>query len=234
VTHCFRYPALLRYQLSSLVLWQPPPEVHVTMTVFYTEEDQDTKELLEWFGNLHLPNVVWKWWPLPVLQLCRRSIGRNLAAQASQADWVWFTDADYWFARRCWLMFPEPSAIDHPLIYPVTIRKHQSHALGDQAVERARPAEGLVRLSPREFIACRIRRAIGGVQIVKGDWCRAHGYLPDNRKAQKPAQSAAFTRCRQDRVFRKALGSAGLPVKLPGVYRIRHSKAGRHHPGLCL
>jgi len=89
VTHCYRYATLLRHQLSSLVLGPPPPGVQVTATVCHTPEDEETTRALAWFGRQESPGVTWNWLPLPTAELCRRSIGRNRAALATQADWVW-------------------------------------------------------------------------------------------------------------------------------------------------
>ena len=50
VSHCWRYSHLLAYQLSSL-LNHPPQHVDVVMTVFYSEEDEATTQLLAFFAE---------------------------------------------------------------------------------------------------------------------------------------------------------------------------------------
>ena len=87
VSHCWNYSHMLVRQLSSLVLF-PPTRAAVTMTVFYSEEDKDTVRLLETFAGREVAGVTWNWNALPKEQLFRRSIGRNMAAQQTEADWV--------------------------------------------------------------------------------------------------------------------------------------------------
>ncbi len=232
VTHCYRYATLLRHQLSSLVQGPPPDGVQVTATVCHTPEDDETTQALAWFGTLAVPGVTWNWMPLPMAELCRRSIGRNRAALATQADWVWFCDADYWFTPACWEAFTRLGGTKARLIFPREVMGHRSHDLGDACIQRARETEGLVSVPVSEFEPERMRRAIGGIQIVSGDYCREHGYLKNSRRAQQPR--AEWKRTHEDVWFRRELGGGGLPVNLPGVHRIRHGQAGRMVPGLIL
>lgn len=234
VTHCFQYPTLLRYQLSSLLLSPPPPDVQIKMTVFFTEEDALTTKVLTWFAQQKGPGVLWNWHPLPVLHLCRRSIGRNLAALSTNADWVWFTDADYWFATDCWKALASLPSNGQKLIFPRFVMTQQDHEMGDRAIESDSNGEGIITADHSEFSPRRMRRAIGGIQIVSGDTCRERGYLPNHRRAQKPTQEPVFAKNHADVWFRKEFGVPAHPVDLPGVYRIRHSKVGRLVPGLIL
>ncbi len=100
VSHCWNYSHFLVYQLSSLAL-SPPTRAEVTMTVFYCEEDQRTRELLEHFSGVHVEGVTWNWQKLPKGLLFRRAVGRNQAALATRADWIWFTDCDTLFRQGC-------------------------------------------------------------------------------------------------------------------------------------
>lgn len=234
VTHCFRYPTLLRYQLSSLQLSPPPPGIQITATVFYSEEDTGTSDTLKWFAQQKAPGVHWDWRNLPVLSLCRRSIGRNIAALSTTADWVWFTDADYWFSTECWQALSSIDPQRLALIYPRIVMTHAEHSMGDRAIETALKSEGLVSTDLSDFFPRPMKRAIGGIQIVSGDTCRERGYLPNHRRAQLPTQQPVFEKNHADVWFRKDLGMPGLAVDLPGVYRIRHSNAGRLVPGLVL
>ena len=233
VTHCYRYPSLLRYQLSSLVLW-PPAGMTVTMTVFYTKEDEPTAAALSGFVEQCVSGVCWKWWPLPVLELCRRSIGRNLAALATEADWVWFCDADYWFGAECWDALTGVGDLEAALIYPREVLTHRTHELGDACIQQSLSTQGLLQADRSEFEPRRMRRAIGGIQLARGEVCRSLGYLTDSRRAQSPALLPEFTRCKEDVWFRRSLNAKGVALDIPGVYRIRHSKAGRNTPGLLL
>lgn len=232
VTHCYRYATLLRHQLSSLVLRPPPPGVQVTATVCHTPEDEETTRAVAWFAQQSVAGVRWNGQPLPRAELCRRSIGRNRAALATLADWVWFCDADYWFTTECWEAFARLGSTDAKLIYPREVNGHRSHDLGDACIQRAREAEGLVSVDVSEFEPERMNRAIGGIQIVSGDYCREHGYLKNSRRAQQPR--SVWERTHEDVWFRRELGHSGVPVDLPGVYRIRHGQAGRMVPGLIL
>ena len=232
VTHCYRYATLLRHQLSSLVLGPPPPGVQVTATVFHTLEDEETTRAVAWFAQQEVTGVQWNGQPLPTAELCRRSIGRNRAAMATQADWVWFSDADYWFTTGCWEAFRRLDDTDARLIYPREVNGHRSHDLGDACIQRARETEGLVSVAASEFEPERMNRAIGGIQIARGSYCRENGYLKDIRRAQQPRSE--WRRTHEDVWFRRELGNSGVPVDLPGVYRIRHGQAGRMVPGLTL
>lgn len=233
VTHCYRYASLLRYQLSSFELY-PLEGVKVTATVFYTSSDCPTSSVLEWFGNRSVQGVTWNWRELPVRELCKRSLGRNRAALESEADWVWFCDADHWFTGECWKAFKKVNVMGAPLIFPAIVNKHRTHGLGDECISHALRTPGLLAADPVEFEPTKMGRAIGGIQIVSGDFCRSQGYLRDSKQAQQPMAEAIWVSTREDWWFRKQLGTPGVPVNLPGVYRIRHSKAGRSSPGLTL
>ncbi|MCX6854905.1 MAG: glycosyltransferase [Verrucomicrobia bacterium] len=234
VSHCFRYPTLLRYQLSSLVLWPPPDGTQVTATVFFTEEDAETTAVLRWFAQRTVPGVVWNWQELPVLRLCRRSIGRNLAALTTKADWVWFCDADYWFKTECWTKLVTVNEKDGPLIFPKHVLTQREHALGDLTIEGATQNLGIVSANAEEFEPRRMNRAIGGIQIVRGEFCREKGYLPNDDRAQCPTREAIFEKNLADVWFRESVGVKNKAVELPDVFRIRHSQAGRFVPGLKL
>jgi len=234
VTHCYRYASLLRYQLSSLVLHPPPVEVSLTATVCHMPEDAETMQVLRFFGNLQAAQVSWNWLPMPEPELCRRSIGRNRAALATKADWIWFCDADYWFTSECWTWFAEGCPSEEQLIYPRVVMGHRSHALGDTCIQRAQESNGLVEAAQDEFEPNIMNRAIGGIQIVRGDWCRDRGYLKNSKRAQSPREPAIWKRTREDVSFRREMGTSGGAAPIPGVYRIRHSQAGREVPGLKL
>lgn len=233
VSHCFQYSTLLKHQLSSLVRF-PPASSRVTMTVFYTSEDAKTAQLLEWFGRVEVANVVWNWQNQPAVEVCHRSIGRNAAALATQADWVWFCDADHWFGAACWQAFHGIPKAKHALVFPRLVNVHRTHELGDALIERTRDTVGLVSADVSEFCPKKMNRAIGGVQIANGDVCRQKGYLPESERAQRPFASPIWVRTREDVWFRTHWDTHGAAMDIPEVYRIRHSKAGRNVPGLNL
>lgn len=225
VSHCWRYAHLLAYQLSSLVN-HPPQDVDVTMTVFHSPEDAETVELLERFGRYEVSGVTWNWQARDKTQLFRRSIGRNEAALASQADWVWFTDCDVVFHQGCLdglgrslqgrrdaLVFP-----DHEFCSPV-------YEPGDEVLEAARHAD-LVEIDPSVFVRQERARATGPLQITHGDVARACGYCRDIAVYQQPTDR--WAKAHEDRAFRWLLGTVGKPVDVPAVYRIRHQAKGRY------
>lgn len=226
VSHCWRYAHLLAYQLSSLVL-HPPSRLSVTMTVFHAAEDASTVALLADFGARRAPNVTWNWRALDPGRLFRRGIGRNLAARATAADWVWFTDCDLLFhagcldgladalqGRRDALVFPREEAVSGLL---------DAH---DPLLERGRTGPMPVDIDAGRFQRQARDRATGPLQIAHGDIARACGYCEQLRVYQKP--SPVWTKCTEDRAFRWLLGTHGVPVDVPGVYRIRHASKGRY------
>jgi hypothetical protein len=230
VSHCWRYGRMLRYQLSSLFLF-PPERVAVEALVFCAsrEDDAETWETLDYFLGLGpRENVTVRPWTLAPERLFRRAIGRNLAAQETTADWVWFADCDMTFRQGVFDGLAETlGERSERLFYPREIFLHRTHALGDAAVERAGGTPGLIDIAPEEFAVHRYRRAIGGVQIVPARVAREVGYCPNGRW-QQPA--ARWQRARDDVAFRASLGTPGVGVSIPNVFRLRHSVCGRMHP----
>jgi len=110
------------------------------------------------------------------------------------------------------------------MIYPETIRIHRDHKTGDAATNQVQKVE-LHHVNTADFILKHYDRAIGGVQIVRGEFARAHGYLGTDAKYQKAAKKILGD-FRDDIAYRNFCRSKGkiVPVSLPGVYRIRHSQ----------
>jgi hypothetical protein len=159
-------------------------------------------------------------------ELGRRCIGRNMAALQTDADLVWFADVDQVYHRGC---LDRLAAMDWPgeasMIFPQWIEIHKDHATGDRYAE-AVVEPRLVDIDPDDFIPKKYHRAIGGVQIVGGDFARDHGYLDDDPKWQKPrTDGKPFAGFRDDIEYRKFCQQLGVivPVDLPGMYRLRHS-----------
>jgi hypothetical protein len=229
VSHCWRYAHLLAYQLSSVVHF-PPHEVEVTMTVFYAEEDEATAQLLARFAAIAVPQLRWRWWPLPKEQLFRRAIGRNLAALATSADWVWFTDCDLMFREGCLdTLGVVLRGRRDALVYPRVERVTELLAEDDP---RLRPHTGLVDIDDRHFVVREPGRATGPLQITHGDVARALGYCAPIAYYQQPAER--WCKAHEDRAHRWLLETQGTPIELPGVYRIRHVFKGRYTAGSTL
>lgn len=226
VSHCWRYAHMQIYQLSSLVLY-PPRDLTVTMTVYYCEEDQATVDLLNFFSTQQVPGVIWNWQPLPRQALFRRAIGRNLAALGTKADWIWFTDCDVLFREGCLdglaralqgrrdaLVFPATEHCTGLLPADAPILKPDMQPLRLMDIDSA-----LFSAFPRD-------RATGPLQITHGDVARAAGYCASLPYYQQPSNT--WCKAYEDRAFRWLLRTAGEPVEVPGVYRIRHVEKGRY------
>jgi hypothetical protein len=225
VSHCWRYGRFLAYQLSSLVL-HPPATVSVRMTVFYSPEDRDTAAVLDYFGALDVPGVEWNWQELEPTRLFRRAIGRNLAARATTADWLWLSDCDVLF--RDGALDAAGSALrgrDDVLVFP---REHRVSDILEHDDPLRRPAAGpqwIVDIDPAEFRSETRDKAVGGFQIVRGDVARAGGYCATIPFYQQPVPR--WQKTYEDRTFRWLLGTHGTAVEIPGLYRIRHAEKGR-------
>lgn len=225
VSHCWQYPHLLAFQLSSLVL-HPPRNVDLRMTVFFATEDQATAELLAWFSNHDVPGLTWNWHPLPPMQLMRRCIGRNLAALSTTADWIWFTDCDLVFAEGCFdALAQQLSGRRDVLVYPR--QEHCTRLLPDSCpmlCNADRPPRLLHITEP--LSPSNVTRATGPLQIARGDVVRQTGYCNVLRAYQVPTKH--WRKTHEDRIFRWLLGTQGVAIDLPGVHRIRHLSKGRY------
>lgn len=226
VSHCWNYDFLLAYQLSSLVN-HPPVDLDVRMTVFYTPEDRRTAELLEFFSARTVPGVTWNWQPLEKSMLLRRSIGRNLAARRTTADWVWFTDCDVIFHRGCLdTLAKRLQGRRDPLVHPreesCTPLLPHSHPMLSAAAGEPK----IVEIDTSRFVPRTLEQATGPLQITHGDVARTFGYCDALPVYQKPTDR--WRKCYEDRAFRWLLRTRGVGIDVPGVYRIRHASKGRY------
>lgn len=225
VSHCWHYAPQLTYQLSSLVLF-PPERCNLTMTVWASLEDASTQAVLNYFAQCEVPRVTWSFKSLPMEQLFRRGIGRNLSASATAADWIWFADVDMCFREKCLDLLGERVAgSSDDLVFPRTIRISATHEDGDRLLDAVREAPRVVDIDESPFVDLRYSRAIGGVQIVRGDTARRFGYCRDSPRHQRPLRR--WQRTYEDVAFRRSLPSGGKPIDLPGLFRIRHRRHGR-------
>ncbi|NVJ49817.1 MAG: glycosyltransferase family 2 protein [Gammaproteobacteria bacterium] len=226
VSHCWQYAHFLIYQLSSLVNF-PPQKVQVTMTVFYAEEDANTLAVLNYFGNMSVPNVTWNWQARPKEYLFRRGIGRNQAAQATQADWVWFTDCDLMFRENCLDALGEAlDGRDDVLVFPRQERITSLLTEEDPMLSFSADSIAVKDIDAEQFTVSERGRATGPLQITHGDVARTYGYCDALSYYQRPADK--WCKAYEDRAFRWLLRSQGEPLDIPGVYRIRHVFKGRY------
>ena len=221
VSHCWRYSRVLAYQLASLVL-HPPARCRVVATVFCCDEDEPTCRVIAQASRHVGERLAIHCRAMRRQELLNRSIGRNRAARATEADLVWFTDCDYCFGPGCLgtlagLELPP----DGVLFYVRHVRATHTHELGNQYADRMGDGFRLLELDPADFFRQRIRKAIGGVQIVRGETARAGGYCPDSPPDQRAVEGERFRRNWSDITYRRQLGTSGTPIELPNLFRIR-------------
>ncbi len=225
VSHCWQYARTLVYQLSSFIN-HPPTKLKLTVTVFYAESDVDTVALLDFIGQHDVPNVTWNWQCLPESELMRRCIGRNRAALASQADWVWMTDCDIVFHANCLDSLAEQlKGRNDVLVYPRQERTTPMLSDSSDILQKGQAPE-LVDIDTSAFELFERDRAKGAFQIIHGDVARAIGYCNGLRVYHTPTDH--WRKTYEDRTFRWLLGSQGVPLEIDGVYQIRHITKGRY------
>lgn len=228
VCHCWRYAHYLTYQLSSLVQYRTD-KLEITMTVFHAAEDDRVRQVLEFFEEIDVPGVTWNWQELTKERLFRRSIGRNLAAKSTQADWIWFTDCDILFHEGCLDgLADELQGRDDPLVFPRIGLGTALLADDDPILERGRLGPALLTIPLEQFVPYGGPRskAKGPYQITHGDVARACGYCERIGLYQKPAER--WRKTYEDRAFRWLMGTHGTALEVPGACQIRHVAKGRY------
>ena len=230
----------MTYQASSLVL-NPPVNCEVKYTLFYCpEEDENTKKRVELIQSWDWPdNITFAPVSMDKNSLCRRVIGRNVAAVTTEADLVWFIDCDMTMEQGAIDMLSDRvwSCPNKILFYPRRVRVPTQQA-GDKIIFKATEVVKPIALDHSGFNRHTYHRAIGGVQIVRGDVCRAVGYLPFP-KWQRVLPDAEWRRTFEDRAYRGWLdkiynSGKGHALKVDGICRIRHTQRGRFDVGLEL
>ena len=231
VSHCWRYGHFLTYQLGSLVHHRSA-KLDITMTVYYCPEDESTRRVLDFFGDLTVSGITWDWRPLPREKLFRRAIGRNLAAKSTKADWIWFTDADIVFQENCLDTLADLlQGRDDALVYPETTFGTRLLPEDAPLLEKGREGPALLTLTEQAFPLRRgpEDRAKGPYQITHADIARSCGYCESLRSYQTPAKR--WRKAYEDTAFRWVIGTRGTPLDLPGVCQIRHLSKGRYGRG---
>lgn len=225
VSHCWGYSRLLAYQLTSLID-NPIKDARVRMTVYYGEEDTSTVQLLDFVAQHDVDNVTWNWQAMPKEQLFRRAIGRNIAAKATDADWIWFTDCDMTFQHNCLdSLNTALQGRQDALVYPRIESKTDAYTEGDDS-PNALEAPELLRADTEAFVPHSITRATGPLQITHGDVARAVGYCADVPFYQQPQER--WQKTYEDRMFRWLLGTPGVAIDVDGVCRVQHVDKGRY------
>lgn len=228
VCHCWRYGHFLNYQLSSLVNHRTD-KLEITMTVFHVAEDEVVTRVLDYFGPMEVPGITWNWQALPKEELFRRCIGRNRAAKATQADWIWFTDADILFYKDCLSTLADQlQGRDDALVHPQDVLATELLEEDDEILSNGRTGPTLIeipidRMKP---YGGPYEKAKGAYQITHGDIARACGYCDSIPYYQTPAER--WMKTYEDRAFRWLIGTDGAPVEIPNVGQIRHIAKGRY------
>ncbi len=228
VSHCWNYSHLMAYNLSMYVNY-PPSNVDVTVTVFYSEEDKATVEMLDFFGNIDVPGITWNWQLLPTSHLLRRAIGRNQAALSTKADWIWYIDCDLIFHQGCLdslaaSLLHRKDALLFPKSEFVTSLLEDENPMLNNANK-----PHLVDIDTTLFQSNEITRAVGAYQITHGDIARACGYCNNISVYQTPEPH--WRKTYEDRVYRWLLRTQGVAIEIPAIYRIRHQAKGRYNKG---
>jgi hypothetical protein len=237
VTHVYCPPGLSCY--AKHLLWQyaslrrySPPEVCVRLKVCASFHDKTTMAILARVLDDDSRRATPEFAVVPVLldqeRLFRRAIGRNIATNATLADVVWYTDADYLFGDGCLdavarLVRPDQCAM------PARVKISTDHETGQRMVDDPPlDDDGWPVIDDTRFSERRERVAIGGLQIVGGDVVRERGYLREDREWQQPVDaSLGFRSCKCDVAFRRYVGQPFVRLDIPNVYRIRHTSDGR-------
>jgi hypothetical protein len=187
------------------------------MTVIYAVGDKPTTNILECFSSISKPWIKWNFIHMPIQSVYQRPIGRNLAAKSTKADVIWFTDADYVFGEGClnavWV--PQDSSIYHPEHEYRTTRKAKVDMI--ELLQKDDSDASVVRIAPSQFVLTDIKRAVGGVQIISGDTARRIGYLPDDKKWQKPLEQ--YNRDDGSAFWRNKFKTFGT-MSIPNIFRI--------------
>jgi hypothetical protein len=214
------YAALLAYQLSSLVIY--PPKCKVRITICRVLEDEKVQKTIDYFYKNETLDI--NSFLLTKKEIGRRSIGRNKAALESTGDIIWFADVDYFFGENCLDFLSE---MDWPknasIIFPRRNKITRYHGLGDEIINRMIGRPRTLDIDKGEFKKFSQKKAIGGLQIVKGEFARKYGYC--RRRAWQMPLDPPFSNTREDVVYRKFCETQGVMVgiTLPQLFRIRHT-----------
>lgn len=228
VSHCWRYGHYLTYQLSSLVEYRTD-KLDITMSVFHAAEDENVRRVLDFFEAIDVQGVTWNWRELPKEQLFRRSIGRNIAAKTTTADWIWYTDCDIIFHEGCLdALADELQGRDDVLVFPRFGLGTSLLTEDNEILTRGREGPAILTIPIEEFEPYLGERskAKGPYQITHGDVARACGYCEDIGLYQKPADH--WRKTYEDRAYRWLIGTQGTALEVPGACQIRHVVKGRY------
>lgn len=225
VSHCWGYGNMLTYQLSSFVNY-PPKKATVTVTVFYSKEDEKTSKVIDFFNSIPVENVIWNFFPIEKEKLFRRGIGRNMAAVSTAADWIWFTDCDIIFHNNCIDSLADALTGKREILYFPRTECTTEMLKDDDPMLRKDSEPQVVDISTDNFSQHSRDKAKGAFQIVHADVARAIGYCEKLKIFQ--TQDTRWRKTYEDTAFKWLIGSEGIPIDIDGVYQIRHVTKGRY------
>ena len=222
-----QYAKLLALQLSSLYVHHPS-KADLRITLFVCEDDIEIVEVVQFFEQYaHFRDLCVV--TMPLNYVMRRAIGRNMVANDTDADLVWFADCDYLFMDGCIDALADLFNAGRvgDLSYPKNAFYSKTHKAGDDLFNKVNLRELTLdeccKLDRKEFIAESLSRAIGGAQICKNKPLKKKGYLRGTKWVQ-PMVEGEGANFRDDVMFRKDFGcDRGIAIPLGGVYRVRHS-----------
>ena len=200
--------------------------VDVKLTVCCTKDDKLTLQVLDWFRCFTFNFEICF---LTEAEISLRAFGRNKVAKQSEADIVWFADVDQMYKPEVFTQLAEWSWPDKAsLLFLKDIKISTTHALGDALLKKASQQRCLIDIDESQFTNKHYHTAIGGVQIVHGDFARKYGYLQHWFKNGYKGRDNPFKRrCRDDVRYRRFCGRKAplMGIDVPGMYRIRHTES---------
>ena len=225
VSHCWGYSNMLTYQLSSYVNY-PPTKLNVTATVLYCIDDENTTAVANYFKKIDVPNVTWNFQAISKEKLFRRSIGRNMAARSTKADWIWYTDCDNIFHENCLDSLAEQlQGCQEVLVYPKGESTTDMLSDEDPILRKNCPPE-VVEIERDNFSFNSLNKSTGPYQIVHGDVARAIGYCEKLKIFQ--TEENAWRKTYEDTAFKWLINSQGVAIDIKNALRIRHVSKGRY------
>ncbi len=218
IPHIFCYWRLAAYQLSSLILF--PPKCRVLYRPCVTREGPEATEYLDFFAP-RMPSTVtieplW----MERRRLMRRAIGRNEAFKSSKAPILWAADADYLCGPGDMELILEKFPAGANLAHPGRVHA-TSHERGMQFIEAVIEPRIVEFDLTKDFPLIRWACGIGGLQFVRGDYARQHGYCGDEMGRRRMGPADRWQPTREDRKFRLKVGH-DLGMGIVALYRVRH------------
>jgi hypothetical protein len=233
---CPQYADFAKYQVHALRA--RPPKCDVLLTVCYCPADWAACVTLERQLALGLPpTVTLRGMPMDQERLFRRAIGRDEVCRAPDGKVLWLTDCDYVITGEACDAVAQV-APDSQLVFPRVVNTMRTHAMGTEYARRAEKSD-TPEIDPADFQPERVKRGIGGVQIIGSELARQVGYDPP-MKSRYDWRTDGFGCFKDDANWRRyvklpagVLNAAGMDVvgsgtgiDVPGVYRLRHEQIG--------